>query len=50
VVRLRVEGLRGEAVAELVEQVLTRANDDIRQGVLVSIDEKTIRVHRLDRG
>jgi predicted nuclease of predicted toxin-antitoxin system len=50
VIRLRVEGLRGEAVAELVEQVLARASDEIQRGALVSVDETTIRVHRLEKG
>ena len=47
VLRLRIEGLKGEGVADVIEQVLARVGDDIVRGALVTVDAKTIRVHRL---
>ena len=47
VLRLRIEGLKGEGVADVIEQVVARVGDDIVRGALVTVDAKTIRVHRL---
>ena len=47
VLRLRIEGLKGEDVADVIEQVVTKVGDDIARGALVTVDAKTIRVHRL---
>lgn len=47
VIRLRIEGLKGEGVADAIEQAVTKAGDDIMRGALVTVDARTIRVHRL---
>jgi len=47
VMRLRLEGLRGAELADLVEQVFTTVENDLRQGALVTVNAKTIRVHRI---
>ena len=47
VIRLRLEGLKGKELADLIEETLTMVGDDVRRGALVTIDAKTIRVHRL---
>jgi predicted nuclease of predicted toxin-antitoxin system len=47
VIRFRLEGLKGRELANLIEQVLATVDHDVKQGALVTINEKTIRVHRL---
>ncbi len=47
VIRLRIEGLKGEELADLIEQVLAAVGEDLNLGALVTVNEKTIRVHRL---
>ena len=47
VIRIRLEGLRGEGLASLIEQILVTVETDLVQGALVTVNAKTIRVHRL---
>ena len=47
VIRLRIEGLRGEAVAQLLAFVLERCREELRQGAVVSVSEAGVRLHRL---
>ena len=47
VIRIRIEGLRGEALAELVRTVLTRCTAELAKGAMVSVTEDRIRVHGL---
>lgn len=47
VIRIRIEGLRGEALAKLIVSVLQVCNDDLVKGAMVSITENGIRIHRL---
>jgi len=47
VLRLRLEGLKGAELADLVVQVLTTVDQDLKQGALVTVNEKTIRVHKI---
>jgi predicted nuclease of predicted toxin-antitoxin system len=47
VVRIRIEGLRAEALSNLVATVLSRCGDDLTAGALVSVTEDQIRVRRL---
>jgi predicted nuclease of predicted toxin-antitoxin system len=49
VLRLRLEGLRGAELAALVEQVLATVEQDLKQGALVTVNAKTIRVHRIQQ-
>jgi predicted nuclease of predicted toxin-antitoxin system len=50
VVRLRIEGLRAEALANLVLGVLESCESDLRQGSLVTVTENQIRIHHLPIG
>ena len=47
VIRIRIEGLQGEAVAALVQSVLERCGPDLNKGVMVTVTEDQIRVHHL---
>ena len=47
VIRIRREGLRGCDVAALVNQVITQLGDQIERGAMVTVTERTIRLHRL---
>ena len=47
VIRIRIEGLRGEALAKLIVSVLQVCNDDLVKGAMVSVTENGIRIHRL---
>jgi predicted nuclease of predicted toxin-antitoxin system len=47
VIRIRIEGLRGDALAQLLLEVLSQSADDLGRGVLVSVQEMGIRLRRL---
>ena len=47
VIRLRLEGLRGEELAVILETVVTTVAEDLEHGALVTVTKKSIRVHRL---
>ena len=47
VIRLRIEGLRGEAVAQLLAFVLERCREELHQGAVVLVSETGVRLHRL---
>lgn len=47
VVRIRIEGLRDRALAELVQRVLREAGDELTRGAAVSVTEAGIRVRPL---
>jgi predicted nuclease of predicted toxin-antitoxin system len=47
VVRIRIESLRGEALAKLIVGVLRVCNDDLVKGAMVSVTENGIRIRRL---
>jgi predicted nuclease of predicted toxin-antitoxin system len=47
VIRIRVEGLRGDALAELIFKTLTSCGDELDRGALVSIQSHGIRIRRL---
>ena len=47
VVRLRIEGLRADATADLVQSILDRCCVELAQGVMISVTEDRIRVHYL---
>jgi len=50
VIRIRLEGLRDQALAELIEQIVTVTADDLVRGSAVTVTETSIRVHRLPLG
>jgi predicted nuclease of predicted toxin-antitoxin system len=47
VVRIRIESLRGEALAKLLFSVLQICSDDLLKGAMVSVTENGVRIHRL---
>jgi predicted nuclease of predicted toxin-antitoxin system len=47
VVRIRLEGLRDQALAELILRVVDATADDLRSGSAVTVNATSIRVHRL---
>jgi len=50
VIRIRIEGLRAEALVNLVRTVLDRCGEDLAKGAVVSVTQRQIRVHRLPVG
>jgi predicted nuclease of predicted toxin-antitoxin system len=47
VVRVRIQGLRGEELAALVERVVALCDADLRAGAMVTVDEHSVRVRAL---
>ena len=47
VVRLRCEGLRGEATARLLQTVLTQCAEELTPGAVVTVQQDRFRVRRL---
>jgi len=47
VIRIRIEGLDGKALAELLQAVLERAGEDLRSGASVSVIESQVRIRCL---
>jgi predicted nuclease of predicted toxin-antitoxin system len=47
VIRIRIEGLRAHALAQLILGVLQSCRDELIHGALVSVQEHGIRVRRL---
>jgi predicted nuclease of predicted toxin-antitoxin system len=47
VIRIRLEGLRGEALAALLQATLERCAEDLSAGALVTVTESRIRVRHL---
>jgi predicted nuclease of predicted toxin-antitoxin system len=50
VIRIRLEGLRDQALAELIEQIVTVTADDLARGSAVTVSATSIRLHRLPLG
>lgn len=47
VIRLRIEGLRGEATATLLQTLVTQFDEDLEQGAAITVQEGRVRVRRL---
>jgi predicted nuclease of predicted toxin-antitoxin system len=47
VIRIRIEGLRAEAMANLLQSVLTQCREDLELGAVVTVQERRLRVRRL---
>lgn len=47
VIRIRIEGLRAEAVAVLIQSVVTQCEQELVQGAVVTVQEGRLRVRRL---
>ena len=50
VIRIRREGLRGPELATIVIRILEATKDALSDGALVSVTEKSIRMHKLPIG
>ena len=47
VIRIRIEGLRAEAVAALIQSVVAQCEQELAQGAVVTAQEGRLRVRRL---
>jgi predicted nuclease of predicted toxin-antitoxin system len=47
VVRIRIEGLRAEALCAVLQDVIQQCSPDLESGAMVSVQENRIRVRRL---
>lgn len=47
VIRIRIEGLQGEAFSQLLQNTLPQCDEDLQQGAAVTIQEGKIRIRRL---
>jgi|SRR5215469_2135049 len=47
VIRIRIEGLRGDDLAHLLVSVLQIGNDDLQKGAMVSVTENGVRIRQL---
>ena len=47
IIRIRIEGLRAEALAELLMRVLADWRNELLTGVAMTIQPSRIRIHRL---
>jgi predicted nuclease of predicted toxin-antitoxin system len=47
VIRIRIEGLKGDAVTDVLQQVVASAESDLESGAAVSVTDRGIRIHHL---
>lgn len=47
VIRIRIEGLKGETAANLIRTVLIQCEEDLKHGAVVTVEQTRIRVRRL---
>jgi predicted nuclease of predicted toxin-antitoxin system len=47
VVRIRIEGLRGEGLAALIQRILVEWGEELELGAVLSVDERRMRMRRL---
>jgi len=47
VIRIRQEGLRGDALSELIEKIWPKIQTQLETGALVTVTEKAIRVRKI---
>lgn len=50
VIRIRIEGLRGPEMADLILRVLERTSEQLRDGAAVTVTEAAVRLRRLPLG
>lgn len=50
VVRIRIEGLKGSALADLLGKVWTLSQDDLSRGAMVTVTERALRIKHLPIG
>lgn len=47
IIRLRIEGLKGKSVAQILQTVVENCAEDLYQGAAITVQENRIRVRRL---
>ena len=47
VVRIRQEGLKGSALAALIEDIWPQINESLKSGAMISVTEKSIRIKKI---
>ena len=47
IIRIRIEGLKGDDIADIIEQIVTTIEPELKSGVAVSVTERGIRLRRL---
>jgi len=47
VIRIRIEGLKGETTANLIRTVLIQCEGDLKKGAVVTVEEHRIRIRML---
>jgi predicted nuclease of predicted toxin-antitoxin system len=47
VIRIRIEGLYGQKAADLIQAVLARCAKEVRQGAVITVQPRRIRIRRL---
>jgi predicted nuclease of predicted toxin-antitoxin system len=47
VIRIRIEGLQAQEMANLVHSVISRCRDDLEQGAVVTVQPGRVRIRRL---
>ena len=47
VIRIRIEGLRGPPLAELLQDIVSRFDEDLEQGSLITVQPGRVRIRRL---
>ncbi len=47
VIRIRIEGLRAEAIAHLIQTVIYQCQNDLEHGAMVTVQEHRLRIRRL---
>lgn len=47
VIRVRIEGLRGEELAKLLAEVVRLCEDDLEYGAMISVVESGVRIRRI---
>ncbi|RPJ08478.1 MAG: hypothetical protein EHM36_05415 [Deltaproteobacteria bacterium] len=47
VIRIRIEGVKGETAADLIRTVLMQCEGDLQQGAVVTVERRRIRIRRL---
>lgn len=47
VIRIRIEGLKGETAANLIRTVLVQCEKELERGAVVTVEGHRIRIHRL---
>jgi predicted nuclease of predicted toxin-antitoxin system len=47
IIRIRIEGLKSREMAEIIQNVLFSASEEVENGAAISVNERGIRIHNL---